>query len=99
LQQLVGGLGDAFGDFGFCDLGLAELLEHFAQRRFGNARRSGYFRKFSVKRFLENSPDTVLVQADVNWTIDIVASNGDALSRRACGAPPPSAKPSEHRRP
>ena len=40
-MQFVGGFGEAVGDFGFRDLGLAEPLQHFAQRRFGDALRLG----------------------------------------------------------
>ena len=36
-KQFVGGLAEAVGDFGFRNLGLAEPLQHFAQRRFGDA--------------------------------------------------------------
>ena len=36
-DEFVGGFGEAVGDFGFRDLRLTEALEHFAQRRLGNA--------------------------------------------------------------
>ena len=52
-DQFVGGFGEAVGDFGFRNLGLAEPLQHFAQRRFGNAFCSGDFGEPAIERLLE----------------------------------------------